>query len=663
MKNLICICSVAFIVCSLNGYSQHQDSITKNDTTIFAWKVDQNSFEHIQTKIDTNINTFHRYNILHQNGFSYAHLGFIGSPAKKINYFSDSFQTPTFLFLCPFAPYLSLTQNTTYYNTKKPFTNLFYTANFGNKKEINQMINVLHTQNVNEKLNIGLKYNHISSRGFYNFDDEIHKTGIFSLFTSYQSTKYEAYGNLNINKIRPIKNGGIEVDFFQNNDENPKTYSTLLSNVESIIRNRSIGLTQKFHIGKTVVIDKTIDTTNKETNDTISIEQQTDTIVHDSFHKKATFIYRFSLNDNFRKYIDNNVENNLTFYDHVLDSTSTLDSAYLKSFNNSLHIKFYEKNSTPLSFGGLFGLSYNLGKYGFNRLPSDSTDTDTLINEHFYDVVYHAHLTKTLFPRLKWTLDARHGALGYHKQDTWIHSDLTFFMNEEFTSYIQLLAKHQEVKPDFFHRRYFSNHITWETWFDREKKQTIKLSLNNQPHHIKIGLNYEQNEQFIYFDTNSIPRQSAKGTKIFSINANKSFHLWKFIIQNQAIYHHVTNQNILHLPRWILYNSTRFNQNIFFKETGGNIQFQIGFDLYYFTSYHGYSYNPVINQFYLQKENKMGDYLFADAYLGMKIKRLRFFLKMNHINEGWFEKNYITVWHYPMNPRNLRFGLSWNFYD
>jgi hypothetical protein len=125
----------------------------------------------------------------------------------------------------------------------------------------------------------------------------------------------------------------------------------------------------------------------------------------------------------------------------------------------------------------------------------------------------------------------------------------------------------------------------------------------------------------------------------------------------------VTNQNILHLPRWILYNSTRFNQNIFFKETGGNIQFQIGFDLYYFTSYHGYSYNPVINQFYLQKENKMGDYLFADAYLGMKIKRLRFFLKMNHINEGWFEKNYITVWHYPMNPRNLRFGLSWNFYD
>ncbi len=663
MKNLICICSFVFIVCCLNGFSQHPDSIPKNDTTLFAWEIDQNSFDLTRVNIDSNINKFHLYNILNQQGLSYAHLGFIGSPAKKINYFLDTFQTPDFLFLKPFAPYLDLPQNTIYYNTKKPFTNLFYTANFGSKKEINQMIRVLHTQNVNEKLNIGLKYKHISSRGFYNFDDEIHKTGVFSLFSSYQSRKYEAYGSLNINKISPIKNGGIEVNFFQNNDENPKTYPVLLTGVESINRNRGIGITQKYNIGKIVILDQTFDTTNTIANDTVTPEQQIDTIIHDTFHKKATIIYRFSLNDNFRNYIDDHVENNLSFYDYVFDTTSTLDSAYLKSFNNSLHVKFYEKKQQLLSFGGMFGLSYNLGKYGFNRLPSDSTDTDTLVNENFYDVIYHAHLSKTFSPRLKWEANAQHGALGYHKQDTRVHSDLTYFLNKTFNSYFKFRAKYQEIKPDYFHRRYSSNHIKWTNWFEREKKQAFTLSFHNKPHHMNISLNYEDNEQYIYFDTNSIPRQSAKGTKIISLNAKKTFHVWKFIIQNQAIYHQVSNENILHLPRWILYNSTRFNQNIFFKETGGNIQFQIGFDLSYFTPYHGYSYNPVINQFYLQKENKMGDYLFADAYLGMKIKRLRFFLKMNHINEGWFGKNYLTVWHYPMNPRNLRFGLSWNFYD
>ena len=36
---------------------------------------------------------------------------------------------------------------------------------------------------------------------------------------------------------------------------------------------------------------------------------------------------------------------------------------------------------------------------------------------------------------------------------------------------------------------------------------------------------------------------------------------------------------------------------------------------------------------------------------------------MYHLNAGMGNRNYFTVPHYPINPRLLKIGISWNFYD
>jgi hypothetical protein len=72
---------------------------------------------------------------------------------------------------------------------------------------------------------------------------------------------------------------------------------------------------------------------------------------------------------------------------------------------------------------------------------------------------------------------------------------------------------------------------------------------------------------------------------------------------------------------------------------------------------------PSLTSFYRQAEKKLGNYPFFDAFLNVQLKRVRFYLKLEHVNSGLSDKNYFSVLHYPRNQRNLKFGLSWTFYD
>ena len=94
------------------------------------------------------------------------------------------------------------------------------------------------------------------------------------------------------------------------------------------------------------------------------------------------------------------------------------------------------------------------------------------------------------------------------------------------------------------------------------------------------------------------------------------------------------------------------------------LRLQLGVDAYYNTSYYGPGYNPATMQFYNQREVKTGNYLWMDAFLSGKWKRVRLLVKLQHFNYELFGgRRYFQTAHYPLNRRMLKFGVSWNFYD
>ena len=60
----------------------------------------------------------------------------------------------------------------------------------------------------------------------------------------------------------------------------------------------------------------------------------------------------------------------------------------------------------------------------------------------------------------------------------------------------------------------------------------------------------------------------------------------------------------------------------------------------------------------------MGNYPYMDAFVMGKWKRMRIFLKYQHVNKGLFGNGeYFSAANYPLNPGMFKIGISWGFYD
>ena len=60
---------------------------------------------------------------------------------------------------------------------------------------------------------------------------------------------------------------------------------------------------------------------------------------------------------------------------------------------------------------------------------------------------------------------------------------------------------------------------------------------------------------------------------------------------------------------------------------------------------------------------ELGGYPFVDVYANMKLKRVRFYVAMSHVNAGSGNRNQFLTPHYPTNNSIFRFGVSWSFFN
>src|SRR5487761_2221749 len=99
-------------------------------------------------------------------------------------------------------------ENTRFYKTTRPFTQLTYLLGTGKE----QVIDVLQTQNIKPNWNAGIDYRLISSPGLFQTQNANHNN--YRFFSNYQGKKkrYAAYFVLLGNKLNSSENGGIQND-------------------------------------------------------------------------------------------------------------------------------------------------------------------------------------------------------------------------------------------------------------------------------------------------------------------------------------------------------------------------------------------------------------------------------------------------------------------
>ena len=217
----------------------------------------------------------------------------------------------------------------------------------------------------------------------------------------------------------------------------------------------------------------------------------------------------------------------------------------------------------------------------------------------------------------------------------------------------------EKRNPDLFYFRYYANNYRWHQNLNSiyTSKLTSKLFLFNKKLYLENVV--FQNRNLIWFYTPDLPLQYENN--IFSsrsgIGTNLTYeHIY---FHAQFNYQYTTNSEIFAIPEFQIQSQLFYQRQSHNKE----MQFQAGFQLNYFSSFQSNAYNPGTNMFYVTGRDKCGNYPFIDFFFNAEIQPVKFFILIDHLNQGFSGSNYFLTPGLPMADRSIKFGFTWLFWD
>ncbi len=637
MKYFIFTCSLFFSLFLVNAQQKQPQNnepgpaaINKDTvpTYIHTWQITDDQLLKAPALLDTSLKNIHIYNPVFHHTISTAYLGNIGLAAQS-NLFFDRHNKHQFIFLNPYRNYIFNPQNTIYFNTNKPYTQLEYAMS--NQQIDEQTLSFLHTQNVNPGFNVGLRYQLFASPGQYDYQQTANSS--YGIFGSFEGKQYSIFSNLNLNAIKITHNGGIMLDSI---DAENEFFPTFLENAQEKQNLFSAAITQRFAFGPTDTITK---------NDTIHFE---------IIEPKVSIAHKFQYERYYRWYSDENVNSPLYQPYTKHNQSLTFDSVFYSSIYNRFQI---DLNQNPRSF---FKVQSQF--YIDNKLTYIHNTSDTIFNidNNYSNSAIGVHLFTNENRNWNWHGSAKYFLLGYKSGD--LVSDLAFRTQLNFkkdTFRLNLQGKYAYETPLFFLSNYSSNYFIWEQNYNKTETIHLGTHISSQKYKLKLGTDLANIRKYIYFNSLANPTQANKPLQVISIYLNKNIDLGHFHFINALVYQKSSDQKILPLPEFSLYTSAYIEHSLFKNA----LHIQTGFDLRYNTKFYIPAYMPATGQFYNQTSLKAGNYPAIDFFFDFKIKAVRLYMKLEHINSLWNSQMYTTTYQYPIDPMTLKFGLLWPFHN
>ena len=632
--------------------------------------------------------------------------GNLGSPYQS-QIMSDQKWRNQFIFYNSLPYYFPAPEDIVFYNTRTPYTNLLYQFG-GPKRRAEEVVGVLFTQNVNKDFNIGLKYNLYSTTGFYNAQNI--KNQDISLFASYSGQKYSIHTAVMINNSKQSENGGIINDDYILNSgdypfEQPENIPVNFTTAGNSIKNYRVFINQSLGLGSIKIKKKDKEVVKEEEpvvfNDSVNIiDGRRDSLMNDRRDSlmngrrdslMANFTHPIPLDeeppslpistvyytlqyehdkrdysiDDLQHYLGPDVEN--PYYDNIyIDSLQTRDSVKYHELVNTFQLKFNEEANSLLKFGVRLFISNAIRLYRMPAAPYYDPDdreftpqyrnTDTTLVTSFFG----GQIFKNLGRNFWWNAGVKFYFQGYRAGDTELTGKInsSFKVSKKDTAGVFAEGGFYVASPELFQNTYFSNHFQWDNDFRAQKTLQVRGGLRIPTRRLELSAEFRSITDHIYWNNKAMPDQESDFIQIIELSLSKHFIWARIHSLNKLVYQMTSMPEVIPLPDFAAYSSNYYENKLFKVLT-----FQIGFDLRYHTIYYTPTYMPATGQFHTQNIRKVGNYPFIDLFLNFQLKRARIFVKLDHANQGFTGSDYFHTTGYPANPRSLKFGVSWNFYN
>ncbi len=598
-------------------------------------------------KLDSSVNDFtRRFPVPATN----IHLGNTGSASRSF-LFSPSFSAgwdPGFHVLDVYKWRL---ENVRFFHTTRPYSELNYML--GGRAE--QIIEVMHTQNISADWNFAFQYRFINSPGFFKNQKTNHNNYLFT--TKYQSPnrRYHAWMAILSNRLKSSENGGMQDD--QNYLDDPVFKDRF--NIPT-----KIGGDAPFG---TDFFNTRIGTGNKYTETTFLLRQQYDFGKKDSLVTDSTVIplffprlrFEHTIRYNNRKYL---------FEDYVGDSVyyKTYYDITLPDGNDTVYLQDEWKELINDFSIYQFPDAKNLQQYiRFGASVQNLSGSFNAGKNNFYNVFGHAeYRNKTRNQKWDMVANGKLYFVGLNSGDFEAHASLQRFVSKK-VGYLQLGFENVNRTPSFTYDSRSSFYLLPSVEnFRKQNSSHFFASLHQPNSRLSLTGHYYLMTNYTYLTEFYKLRQESSLFNVLQVGLHKAFSIGRRWIWRTDIYFQKTVGNApVNLP--LIYTRNRFGYEGNFGFP--NLDIALGLEARYHTPYKADGYSPALGQFFYQDSISISNLPQVDAYVHFRIRPIKIFFRVENLNtvrmnDGFgFTNNNITAPGYAMPGLVMRLGIWWSF--
>lgn len=589
------------------------------------------------TYVDTTLSMAkdYKFNYLRKDDFELLPFPNVGQTYNSLGYdFSRLLLKPSFGARARHFNYLEI-EDTYYYQVPTPLTELYFKTAF----QQGQQLDAFFTINTNKRLNFSIAYKGLRSLGQY--QHILTSTGNFRFTTNYatRNGRYFARAHMVTQDLLNQENGGIRDDFiplFIADDPEFSDRGRIEVNFEDA---ESILVGKRFHLDHEYVLIKP-----------------------DSTHSNEFRIGNIvSFED---KYFEYRQDSPFSGFGDSYQTAGLRDRTTVEDFYAEANVKYKNNTLGAISFFA----GYSDLNYGYDAVLQ--LDDGTITNRIKGNFIRVGGSFKKQYKGF--SIDAQGGYnVAGDFDGNYLKGQIGFAFNER--NAVKAGISINSKAPNYNFQLYQSDYVAynWQNDFENVQQQQLSLVFESDQY-VDAEVSYTGIENYTYFlgqttttdDGTEVvtpkPFQFDGRVDYFKAKISKEIRYKKFGLNNTVMYQKaIDGATVFMVPEVVTRNSLFYKDEWFDKA----LKVQTGVTFKYFTEYQMNRYDPVLAEFYVQRDQNFGGFPLIDVFFNAKVRQTRIFFKFEHINALFSSNNqYFADPQNPYRDAVVRFGLVWNFF-
>lgn len=549
-----------------------------------------------------------------------------------------------------FDAYAFTVEQTRFFNTTRPFTELNYLIGSGAE----QYIHILHTQNIKPNWNFAFQFRLVNSPGFFKSQSTNHSNLRFNTYYQSPNRRYGIYLIALSNGLQSAENGGIVDESFLS--DKTGVYADRFNVPVNIAENAGYSRDP---------FNTQLKTGNKYNLLNLLVRQQYDFGKKDSLVTDSSVIKLFyprfrlehTLQYNTYKYLFQDIAPDSAFYKRSYDiDLNGIDTMLFKNkwkeISNDFSVYQFPDIKNQQQFLKIGARIQNL-----TLLRKD------LSRDLLYNIILHGEYRNRTRNK-KWDMEAyaQLYPTGFNAGDYRAFVSLQRLLSSKIGS-LQVGFENANRTPSYLLRN--TTGFPVKTPPDGTRKENIThifgalhippLQLQLSGHYYLIG-NYTYLKNFYEAEQQSAPFNvlQIRGSKDFRLS--KYWHWYADVVLQKTAGNTPVNIPLVYIRNRIVF------QGQFFK----NLNLALGLDSRYYTAYTPDNYSPVTGQFFPQDSVRIANLPDIAAFLNFRIRSFSGFVRLENLNTLQFDdfsftNNNMAAPLYPYQGLLFKVGIFWNF--